>query len=141
MENVVQVEVRWSECDPFSIVFYPNFFVWFDHCTWKLFQAARLELPMLREKFGFAGMPLVGAESAFSRPVRAHDAVAIHSRVSHWGRTSFKVTHRVMLGAEQAAQGLETRVWTCTRPDEPAGIKAVRIPREVIDILDGPAPR
>ncbi len=75
MQNDVTIEVRWGECDPFHIVFYPNFFTWFDHCTWKLFAAAGLTPEVTYRDYGFIGMPLVDAPEQihFTGARRRHD--------------------------------------------------------------------
>lgn len=136
MENIVELEVRWGECDPFQIVFYPNFFAWYDHCAWKLFEAAGFGPKLLKERFGYHGMPLVDAQSKFIRPVRARDRLTITSRITHWGRTSFKITHRIAKDGEPMAEGVETRVWTIAHPDDPTRPKPAPIPRGLIEAMD-----
>jgi 4-hydroxybenzoyl-CoA thioesterase len=137
MQNDVTIEVRWGECDPFHIVFYPNFFTWFDHCTWKLFDAAGLTPEATYRDYGFIGMPLVDAQSKFIAPARGGDTLTIRSRVSHWGRTSFKVSHAVMKDGAVIAEGVETRVWAIAHPDDPKRPKAAPIPKPVIERMGG----
>jgi 4-hydroxybenzoyl-CoA thioesterase len=128
--------VRWGECDPFQIVFYPNYFAWFDEATWHHF--ARLGLPRgaLEQRFGFAGFPLVRAGVEFHAPCRAGDQLEIRSDVVRWGRSSFDLRHRVMRegGRLLAAEGRETRVWTVSRE---GGIASDRIPDEIVSLAGG----
>ena len=37
--------VGWGDCDPAGIVFYPNYFRWFDDASWRLFEAGGLPHP------------------------------------------------------------------------------------------------
>ncbi len=36
------ITIEWGDCDPADIVFYPNYFRWFDASTANHFQAAGL---------------------------------------------------------------------------------------------------
>jgi 4-hydroxybenzoyl-CoA thioesterase len=137
MENSFDIEVRFGECDPYQIVFYPTFYVWFDHCMWKLLEAAGLPPHVLRRDYGFDGMPLVDARCRFVAPARFGDILTIKSRVESWGRSSFKVAHRVFKDDTLIAEGQETRVWTAPHPDDPKRIAARPVPRGVIDRLGG----
>ena len=58
-EYVSDITVHWSHCDAAGIVFYPNFYIWFDQGTERLFSANRLSYAELDQDFGVSGMPLV----------------------------------------------------------------------------------
>jgi len=129
------VTVRWGECDPFQIVFYPNYFVWFDEAAWHRLACAGLDRAALERRFGFAGMPLVSAGVEFRTPCRAGDRLAIRTDVIRWGRSSFQLRHRVMRpDGSLAAEGSETRVWTVARD---GGVASSPIPDEVIALVGG----
>jgi 4-hydroxybenzoyl-CoA thioesterase len=125
-----RLTVRWGECDPFRIAFYPNYFAWFDEATWHRFAAAGLPRSALEQRFGFAGFPLVKAGVEFHAPCRAGDRLAILSDVVRWGRSSFELRHLVTKeDGRLAAEGSETRVWTVTRE---GGIGSDSIPDEIV---------
>ncbi len=41
-KHLRQIEVGWGDCDPAGIVFYPNFYRWFDACSHALLTARGL---------------------------------------------------------------------------------------------------
>ena len=44
--------VEWGDCDPADIVFYPNYFRWFDAASWNLFEVAGGGWDGIRRRFG-----------------------------------------------------------------------------------------
>ncbi len=128
------VTIEWGDCDPAGIVFYPRYFAIFDACTAALFHAALGEPKIAwTKRFGIVGIPMVDTRGKFSVPSAYGDEVVIESRVTAFRRSSFDVQHH-LLKADGAlgVEGLETRVWTGRDPADPARIKAVAIPPEVI---------
>ena len=133
-----KVQVEWGDCDPAQIVFYPNYFRWFDQATWRLFAGVGLTRPVLNERYGIVGHPLVKADSEFLRSARPGDVLTIESRIDRWGQKSFSVHHSVRNPDGQlGAIGHETRVWARHRSDGVEGLKAIEIPAEVIELLGG----
>jgi len=132
-----QVQVEWGDCDPAQIVFYPNYFRWFDQATWRLFASVGLTRAVLNERYGIVGYPLVKADSEFIRSAIPGDMLTIESHVERWGTKSFTVHHLVRNPDGQiGAVGHETRVWARHRSDGP-GLSAVEIPAEVKQLFGG----
>lgn len=134
-EHTIRINIEWGHCDPAGIVFYPNFYRWFDAATWSLFRAAGLRQDGLEARFGVFGMPLVGASADFHSPLRPGDALDVTSRIGEWRRSSFTVEHRAEVAGRLSAIGRETRVWAAYDSDMEAGIKAVSVPDEVKALL------
>jgi 4-hydroxybenzoyl-CoA thioesterase len=130
--NRYRCTVGWGDCDPADIVFYPNYFRWFDEATWCLFESVGLTRAILRQDYNCAGMPLLEAKSKFLSPSRFHDALVIESRVSAWRDKTYDVVHKVMNGTNVAAEGQETRAWCEPHPDDPKRLKAQPIPKDII---------
>jgi 4-hydroxybenzoyl-CoA thioesterase len=124
-----EIEVRFGDCDPAGIVFYGNFFSWYDHALWSAFAARGFLRAGLRERYGVVGWPLISTESRFLAPTREGDRLLVVPRIARWGRTSFEVAHRVTRGDTPIAEGFERRVWAGTRPDGTLDPKP--IPEEV----------
>ena len=36
-KKLYKVKVEWGDCDPYGIVFYPNFYKWMDNSQWNYF--------------------------------------------------------------------------------------------------------
>lgn len=130
--NRIEKRIPWGDCDPAQIVFYPNYFAYFDEATQELFHAA-LGMPKIKwtRKFGIIGFPMVDTRAKFILPSFYGDDVVIESQVARFGRTSFDIEHRILKSGKLAVEGFETRVWAGPDPDRPGGLKGVAIPAEV----------
>jgi 4-hydroxybenzoyl-CoA thioesterase len=126
--------VEWGHCDPAGIVFNSRFFEFFDWNAWLMIEAA-LGVPPneFATHFGIAGIPLVKAKARFLRPAKFNDVAEVSSEISEFGRSSFKVRHRLFIDRELAVEGSETRVWAGADPNDPTKLKGVAIPTQVIE--------
>lgn len=128
--------IEWGDCDPANIVFYPRYFCWFDASTGHHFKAAGLPKPELVERYNVVGFPMVDTRAIFHVPSRHGDEVAIETRITRFGRSSFDVEHRLMRGDVLAVEGFEKRVLVAKSGDG-EGITACPVPEEVIAIFRG----
>jgi 4-hydroxybenzoyl-CoA thioesterase len=132
-----RIRVDWGHCDPAGIVFYPNYFRWFDASTSALFESVGLPLPQLYRDHGLSGFPLLEVRASFAAPSSFGDDIDIESGVVEWGAKTLKVQHRVFRGEVPLLEGWELRICTIPHPDDPARIKSTPIPDEVRRRLGG----
>jgi 4-hydroxybenzoyl-CoA thioesterase len=132
-----RIRVDWGHCDPAGIVFYPNYFRWFDACTSALFENAGLATPKLYRDHGLKGFPLLDARASFSGSSSFGDDLDCESGVSEWTAKTLKVHHRFLRGTTLLVEGWELRVCAIPHPDDPRRIKAAPIPHEVRQRLGG----
>jgi 4-hydroxybenzoyl-CoA thioesterase len=125
------VIVHWGDTDPASIVFYPNYFSWFDESARLFFDSVGLSWEMLMEKHGIAGLPIVEARAKFMSPSVFRDEIVVESRISEWNEKTFKISHAVFNKGRQAVEGYEIRAWVVRLAEDPSRLKAVPIPAEV----------
>ena len=130
------VRVHWGDLDPAKIVFYPNYFAWFDQSTQLLFVSVGLGWETLTGKHGVVGLPIVEAKARFLAPCKYHDEILVESRVTRWNEKTFEISHTVQNGATRAVEGYEIRAWCKPDPDRPSEIKAFAIPPEVRTAFD-----
>ena len=125
--------IEWGDCDPAGIVFYPRYFAMFDWSTACLLHAG-LGMPKaaMIAKYGIVGIPMVDTRAKFHIPSTFGDAVVIESRMAGFGRSSFEVAHRLLKGDALAVECTEKRVWVGRHPDDPARLKGVPIPPEIV---------
>jgi 4-hydroxybenzoyl-CoA thioesterase len=131
MKSKLVVSVEFGETDPAAIVFYPNFFRWFDASAWRLFAKAGLTFDVLREEFGLVGAPIVDVQSTFIKPLRFEDTIEITSYVRSWKRKTFELAHEVRKDGELCAKGVEVRVCAQRLEDGSGEIRAIPIPEEI----------
>jgi 4-hydroxybenzoyl-CoA thioesterase len=90
------VAVRWADCDPAGIVFFPRFFEMF-HAAMETWFGERLGAPyehvIMRRKLGF---PSVHTEADFRQPTRFGESVVIELRVGKLGRSSVRLEYTVL---------------------------------------------
>lgn len=128
-----KIEIEWGDCDPAGIVYNPRFFAMFDWSTWLLFEhALGVGKQKMLEAYGFSGFPLVDAGAKFFIPSKFGDVVDIELTIAQFGRSSFKVQHRMVKEGNVAIEAFETRVWVGRDPENADKIKSRPIPAEVI---------
>ncbi|MDE2200713.1 MAG: acyl-CoA thioesterase [Rhodospirillales bacterium] len=132
------VTIEWGDCDAAGIVFYPRYFAMFDWSTASLFShALGMRKPDWIRHYGIVGIPMVDTRGRFIVPSSFGDEVVIESRVAKFGRSSFDIYHRLLKpdgagGEVLGAECWETRVWVGRHPDDPARMKGMAIPPEVM---------
>ncbi len=133
------VNVRWGDCDPAGIVFYPRFFEWFDQSTEALFTDVGLPWPVIFPKYRISGVPIVESGARFAAPVRYGDEARIRSTVVEVRDKTFRVEHEVSVNGTRCATGFEVRAWVAL-PDTPGGrLHSAPFPAEVAATLKGGA--
>ena len=133
MKNEIDIPVEWGDTDPAAIVFYPNYFKWFDIGTRHLLDAAGLSYQTLTTELGILGLPLVEANGKFFSPIRFGDTVQLTSFVTSWQRMTVKIGHRVEVNGKCCGEGLETRV--VAKEPTPGTIEAVAPPEKLRQAL------
>ena len=104
------VQLRWGECDPAGIIFYPTYFLWFDAAAWNMFAQVGYHAKRMRAEH--LAMPLVAAGCEFKHPAEQEDRAEVRSRIARWGGKSFVLAHDVVrVDGTLLATGSETRVW------------------------------
>jgi 4-hydroxybenzoyl-CoA thioesterase len=136
--NRIRIRVEFGDCDPAQIVFYANYFRWFDECTSALFRAAGMPLEKLFKAHGVVGIPIVEARGRFFAPSSFGDELVAESSVTEWKRSSFVISHKFLRDGAVTMEGWETHVWAGPHPTEPNRLKGLPVPREVIRRLSTP---
>lgn len=128
--NIIKVEVQFGDCDPAGIVYYPNYFRFFDNATAAMLSAAfAMHKRNWLKHFGIAGIPMVDTGARFMKPSRFGDVIEIHSEITELGRSSFGVKHVVVRDGETMIEGHEKRVWVVRGED--GGIRSAALPDDV----------
>lgn len=141
LKNTIKIPVEWGHCDPARIVFYPNYFFWFDQSTRHLFARVGLGYEVMLDEYNMVGLPLVDAHAEFLAPTRFGDEIEITSYVSEWRRKTLVVSHEVNNAGTLAVRGSEIRVWARADPDDPRRLQSVEIPSEFRARFEAAAPR
>ena len=130
--HIHSVQVEFGDCDPAQIVYFPNFFRWFDASTFNFFR--HCGLPPWRELedvHGLIGFPVVDVSCKFVRPATVGDRLEVHTTLEEWRDKSFVIKHELRRDGELLAEGREIRVFAKRDPADPSRIKAVPAPEQI----------
>jgi acyl-CoA thioester hydrolase len=123
------LRVRWSELDPQSIVFNPNYFVYFDTAVGEYMRAIGYGYPAGLSAAG-CDMFAVSANATFRASARYDDDLSIGVRVARIGRTSF--TAELVIYRAQELLVIGTLVYVTASLDTR---KSVPVPQAFIDAI------
>ncbi|MBU8915869.1 acyl-CoA thioesterase [Bacillus sp. FJAT-29953] len=129
--NEMRFVVNWGDTDKAGIVYYPNFFKWFDIAGHQFFKSCQLAPVKLEEERGII-VPLLDAQCTFEKALFYDDLITIQTKVAEVNRKTLKLRHEVFRDGNRVAHGYEVRGWVQKMPE---WIKAVPIPEDVKDIL------
>jgi 4-hydroxybenzoyl-CoA thioesterase len=131
LSNRKEIHVEWGDCDPAGIVYYPRFFEYFDACTNALFERAGFRKAEMLKTYALLGIPMIDTRAQFYAPSSFGDVVTVETRIVEWGRSSFRVEHKLYNGEVLGAECAEKRVWTVRDPQSKKGMRGETIPEEV----------
>ncbi len=92
LKNTLSVHISWGHCDPAKIVFYPNYFIWFDQSAHHLFDKAGANMGDLMDQYGVVGLPIVDAHAEFLYPSKYGDVIEVCSWISEWREKTLVAT-------------------------------------------------
>lgn len=127
---VLPVLVGFGDCDPAGIVFYPNFFRWFDLATHQMMHGSGYDIARVRREQGLIVGPLVDVGATFRSPATHGETIEIHSTVSEWKAKTFRIAHQVRRAETVLADGFELRIFARPDPGNPSRFRAVPIPED-----------
>lgn len=131
LKYTLTIQISWGHCDPAKIVFYPNYFIWFDQSAHHLFDKAGANMGDLMDQYGVVGLPIVDAHAEFIYPSKYGDEIEVTSWICEWREKTLIVTHEIHNNGLLAVKGTEVRVWAKLHPDDPKRLQAQVIPDSI----------
>lgn len=127
-----KVTIEWGDCDEAGIVFYPNYFYWFDSAFQRALRANGLSQRELRKRFGVV-TPIVQAHANFKAPARYDDELEIAVTLRSDGERRFRVDYHLESGDKVIALGHEVRAWARVGAD--GSLKGAAVDPEFLKIM------
>ncbi|WP_079525766.1 acyl-CoA thioesterase [Halobacillus hunanensis] len=124
--NEVNFLINWGDTDMAGIVYYPNYFKWFDIAGHQFFRSCELSPKKLEEEQGII-LPMMDTRCTFKKPLYYDDLMTVVTTAEEVNNKTIKLTHEVYRGQDLTGHGYELRGWVKKFED---GIKAVPIPEE-----------
>lgn len=130
--NEIRLLVHWGDTDMAGIVYYPNYFKWFDIAGHQFFRSSGLA-PAKLDKEQNIILPILEAKCNFEKTLLYDEMITIRTKVEEVKRKTIKLKHEVYNSEnERTGFGYEIRGWV---KKEDNGVKAVQIPEDVRKIL------
>jgi acyl-CoA thioester hydrolase len=129
--NEFQLRVNWGDTDKAGIVYYPNYFKWFDIAGHQFFRSIGLSPKDLEEKEKII-IPLLDVRCTFENPLYYDDVILIKTFVAEINNKTIKLNHEIFRGETRTGYGYEIRGWV---KDNEGKLSACPIPNDIKDIL------
>lgn len=133
--NTIELKVNWGDTDAAGIVFYPNYFRWFDIATHEYFCSIGLPIKELSKQNIVT--PILTASNDFKKPLYYDDAIKVTSTITEVKTKTFRIEHQVQRGEEVTGTGFEWRAWVL---NDSGHLGAVPIPKEILALFNGGFP-
>lgn len=128
-------DVQFGDCDPAGIVFYPNFYRWFDAAIHAATRDCGWSWERTAAEFKWLGLPLAEAGATFRRPVSPGDRIVVETRLAAVEQKRLLFRHRILRGDTLMCEGFERRFVGVMSDDEPPRVQAIEIPQFLVDAL------
>ncbi len=126
------ITVGWGDCDGLGIVFYPNYFRWFDEATWNYFEVIGMPLDKVTEKYQFLGLPLIDAQANFKKPVHCREKLVMHTEIVKMEKKILQINHKAITQNTLVAEGTEIRFCGVFNEEEQR-LKAENFPKAFLE--------
>jgi len=123
--------VRWSDCDPFGIIYYGAYIRLFQVAEEELFRACGLPFAVLREEKG-VWIPRKALQAEFHSPAQLDEEVAVEAHFAKIGRSSITMQFEVYRASDRTHRA--TGSLTVVSVDKPT-MKPRQIPDDVREKL------
>lgn len=118
-----EIRVRYQETDNMGVVYYANYFVWFEVARTEYLRSQGVSYRQL-EANGLYLM-VVSAACQYKYPAKYDDIIRIQTCIPEIKNSSLKFSHKLFVGDKLIATGESTHVFT-----NKSG-KPVRVPEEM----------
>ena len=92
--HTVRFRVRFAETDAMQVVYYGEYFVWFEVARTELFREIGMPYTVISRKRGYH-TPVVQAHADYKAPARYDDEVAVRVLMTKIGKSSLRLDYEV----------------------------------------------
>jgi acyl-CoA thioester hydrolase len=122
-----EIRMRYQETDNMGVVYYANYFVWFEVARSEFFRSLGISYSRLEADGNY--LMVVSARCEYKHPARYDDIVKVESWISKARNSSLEFNYRLYVDKTLIAVGESAHVFTDSKR------KATKIPREIKDII------
>jgi 4-hydroxybenzoyl-CoA thioesterase len=131
--TTMKVDVRFGDCDPAGIVFFPRYHRWMDAASLHFFMSCGVPpWHELERTIGIIGTPMLEHHTRFLKSSTYGETLEITTTVEEWRSKTFVQKHEIRRGDDLLCESRETRAFCVRDRDDRARIHAVPIPEYVL---------
>lgn len=105
----LDIPISFGHCDPAGIVFYPNYFRWFDRCFHTFLRHRAGGHRAICARLGLAGIGLMDVGARFPAPAMEGDTMALHMHFADWGSKTLRLVYEGRVEGRIVVAGTELR--------------------------------
>lgn len=105
----MDIQISFGHCDPAGIVFYPNYFRWFDRCFHTYLQKTAGGHRRLCNVLDAKGIGLMDVHANFVSPAMDGDMMTLDLSILDWGNKSLTLGYLGRIGTRAVLEGTELR--------------------------------
>jgi acyl-CoA thioesterase FadM len=106
---VLEIPISFGHCDPAGIVYYPNYYRWFDRCFHSFLQARGGGHRALCARLNARGIGLMDTGARFPAPASEGDVMALSMTLADWGSKTLRLTYEGQVDGRTVVEGFELR--------------------------------
>lgn len=126
-----RLTVGWGDCDKAGIVFYPNYYRWFEEGTWSFFDAIHMPMHKIMEEYNSLGFPLVETHANYRSPSRLREKLVVKVKIAELLPKMIKFEHQIFREKTLIVEGYEARIYGTNDPNDSSKLKVEAMPDPV----------
>lgn len=103
------VDITWGHCDPAGIIYYPNYFRWFDAAYHAFLTSRGVDQRTLAQKLGTIGTGLIDVGASFQAPISYGDQLILTLTIDAWSEKTLRLAYIGRCDGQVVMQGHELR--------------------------------
>lgn len=129
-----EVQVRWSDCDPAGVVYYPNYFTLFESVLFAFMEERGSTWQALMRDLALR-FPRLDARCRYVGPATAGDRLRVRLRVSEVRARGLTVAFSIEHAADRRPVAEGSVTFVAVPVDGGAGAGAVELPKRLLDVF------
>ena len=132
--STLSIDIRFGDCDPAGIVFYPRYHRWMDASSLHFFMSCGVPpWHELEITTGIIGTPLLQHTTRFIKSATYGETITITTGVETWNAKTFIQKHVITRGDDLICESLETRIFCKRDPQDRKRIYSIPVPPDVLE--------
>ncbi|MEX0286273.1 MAG: acyl-CoA thioesterase [Paracoccaceae bacterium] len=105
----LDIPVSFGHCDPAGIVFYPNYYRWFDRCFHTFLKDRVGSHKDFCAELGALGLGLMDTGARYPAPATDGDMLRLEMTLAEWGSKTLRLTYNGYVEDRCVVDGFELR--------------------------------